>query len=133
MPEPVAEETVVADAAVPDAPATGAPPAESVAPLTSRERVKVVQTKLSVLGFDPGGLDGIAGDFSSVSILGLDPAYAATAGIVVDTVGGTDVEIYRLRIARAGVPEPATFALLLLALTSLVALRGRHTRERAAL
>ena len=64
---------------------------------------------------------------------GLDPAYAASAGIVVDTVGGTDVEIYRLRIARAGVPEPATFALLLLALTGLAVLRGRRRPQGAAL
>ena len=58
-------------------------------------------------------LDGITGVFDSVSILGLDPAYTATHGVVVDTVGASEVEIYRLRIARAGVPEPGTLGMVL--------------------
>lgn len=63
---------------------------------------------------------GIAGDFDSVSVLGLDPGTVYTRGIVVDQVGGMDAEIYRLTIgsgqlgaekcnAPPGRPEPPTW------------------------
>jgi hypothetical protein len=68
-----------------------------------------------------GSLDGISGDFDSVIFTGLQDGYSAFAGIELD-----GNEIYRLRITRQAVTEPATLSLLLSALiAALVARRGR--------
>lgn len=69
-------------------------------------------------------LDGISGDFANVSILGLDAAYSAVTGVEIVNYGGADVEVYRLRIARNAVPEPATVFLMLLALGAIVVSRA---------
>ncbi|WP_291985164.1 PEP-CTERM sorting domain-containing protein [Candidatus Accumulibacter sp. ACC007] len=74
-------------------------------------------------------LDGISGDFANVSILGLDAAYSAVTGVEIVNFGGADVEVYRLRIARNGVPEPATVFLMLITLGAMFASRAIQ-RER---
>jgi hypothetical protein len=55
-----------------------------------------------------GGVDGISGDFGSLLLTGLQGGFAAVAGVELD-----GVEIYRLRLTRQTVPEPATWTLLL--------------------
>jgi len=75
-------------------------------------------------------LDGISGDFANVSILGLDAAYSAVTGVEIVNFGGADVEVYRLRIARNGVPEPATVFLMLITLGAMFASRAIQ-RERS--
>jgi hypothetical protein len=77
-------------------------------------------------------VNGIGGDFANVNILGLDPDYNATSGIVIDNIGGSGVEIYRLRIARAGVPEPASLLLMLLAFGVLLVVHRQRTGQAAA-
>jgi hypothetical protein len=69
-------------------------------------------------------LDGISGDFANVSILGLDAAYSAVTGVEVVDFGGNDVEVYRLRIVRNDVPEPAAVFLMLLTLGAMFASRA---------
>jgi hypothetical protein len=53
-----------------------------------------------------GTADGLSGAFSTIDIVGLDPAFRAWTEFAVDSVGGTDVEIFRLHVARAEVPVP---------------------------
>jgi len=53
-----------------------------------------------------GTTDGLSGAFSTIDIVGLDPAFRAWTEFAVDSVGGTDVEIFRLHVARAEVPVP---------------------------
>jgi PEP-CTERM motif len=67
-------------------------------------------------------LDGIFGDFDSVSVAGLAAGQSAFWGI--ETTGGTSpVEVYRLHV----VPEPTTGALVALGLLGL-AMRARRAR-----
>lgn len=77
-------------------------------------------------------LDGISGSFANVSIIGLDPAYSATTGIEIVNFGRTDVEVYRLRITRNAVPEPATGLLMLVALGAVVMSRATQRKRRTA-
>lgn len=78
----------------------------------------------SVAVFDilrSGAADGISGDFNGFSFINLPVGYAATAGIELD--GG--VEIYRVRLARSDLPEPAPLALLLAGAGLLARVRRR--------
>lgn len=70
--------------------------------------------------------DSIIGDFASLAFIGLDSQYQALTGIV--NVG--DDQVYRLTLAQLGVPEPASTALLLLAVTILAAFRRPALRVR---
>ncbi len=73
--------------------------------------------------------DGIDGMFSSQTFLGLGGGFIASTAIVSDLVDGRLVEIFRLTIAEATVPEPGSLALITLALAALLAsasLRGRR-------
>lgn len=74
--------------------------------------------------------DGIDGMFASQSILGLGSGLVASTAIVSDFVDGQLVEIFRLTIAEAKVPEPGSLALVALALSLLLA-RGMAGRRRA--
>lgn len=65
--------------------------------------------------------DGITGDFRSVNILGLDPMFGVTYGIVTDWVNNELVEIYRVSIYKA--PEPGTLAIFVIGLVGLGMLR----------
>jgi hypothetical protein len=67
-------------------------------------------------------LDGIFGDFDSVTVAGLGAGQSASWGI--ETTGGTSpVEVWRLRV----VPEPTSGALVAFGLLAL-AIRSRRTR-----
>ena len=72
------------------------------------------------------GIDGLEGDFTSLSFLGLDAGYGASTGIFDVGDGG----IYRLTLTRLDVPEPASPVLVLLALAVLGVARRRLTRPR---
>jgi hypothetical protein len=72
-----------------------------------------------------GDANGIQGDFTSFSFINLPTGYTATAGIEAD-----GVEVYRVRLTRAQVPEPSSWALVALALAGLgVARRWRPARS----
>jgi len=49
--------------------------------------------------------------------MGLDPAYRAWTEFALDSVGGMDVEIFRLHVARAEIPVPEPPAVLVLITT----------------
>jgi hypothetical protein len=67
-----------------------------------------------------GGVDGIVGDFSSLIFTGVLEGYTVLAGIEID-----GVEVYRLRLIRNSVPEPATLALFALGLAGFGAIRRK--------
>jgi len=73
-------------------------------------------------------LDGILGDFDNLLLTGLQSGYSAFAGIeVVD-----NVEVYRLRIASATVPEPGSIALVLACFAGMMVMRRcRLVAQRA--
>jgi hypothetical protein len=71
-------------------------------------------------------LGGILGDFSlGFNVFGLDPAFGFSAGVVVDQIGGNDVDVYRLTVFSDNVSIPAPSALVLV-LTGLVSLGLRR-------
>lgn len=72
--------------------------------------------------------DGISGDFANVSILGLNAAYSAVTGTEITNIGGTNVEVYRLRVSRNGVPAPATALLMLLGLVATLVSPGMQRK-----
>ena len=74
-------------------------------------------------------LNGISGDFASVSVLGLGVGTTYSYGIEVANISGMDVEVYRLRIGEANgttVPEPNALLLFVAGLGVLV-LRSRRS------
>ena len=79
-------------------------------------------------------LNGIVGDFGSVSVLGLEPGTAYSAGIVTDQVGGMDVEIYRLTVGSGQpmpAPAPGTLVAMLAGLISLAYGKSNSRRSGA--
>ena len=84
-----------------------------------------------------GTADGLSGAFSTIDIMGLDPAYRAWTEFALDSVGGMDVEIFRLHVARAEIPVPEPPAVLVLITTGLAGLgfllrarrRGRNSES----
>ena len=68
-----------------------------------------------------GSATGITGDFDSVAFTGVPVGYSLFAGTVVD-----GVEIFRVRLVRNAVPEPATLLLLTMALVVMFASRRRE-------
>ncbi len=71
-------------------------------------------------------VNGIDGDFDTLSFVDLVPGYRASAGIELDA----GVQVYRVRLARAAsVPAPTTALLLLVAFTAIARMR-RHGHER---
>lgn len=74
-----------------------------------------------------GAVDGIVGDFSSLLFTGLQSGYSVLAGVELD-----GVEVYRVRVTRHAVPEPATWALVIASLLSVSLMRAAHrTRCRS--
>ena len=68
-----------------------------------------------------GSSSGIVGDFTSLSVTGLAAGTMYTSGIVLDSFGSGDVEVYRLTIGDVvSVPEPGTHWLLAFGLLTLV-------------
>jgi hypothetical protein len=65
-------------------------------------------------------LGAISGSFSGVSILNLPTGYAASWGVV-----GESVDIFRVTLTAANVPEPASMSLVGLALAGLLVARRR--------
>ena len=75
-------------------------------------------------------INGISGDFDSVSVFGLGIGTTYSYGIEVANIGGMDVEIYRLRVGETNgstVPEPAALLLLVAGLTGVLVLRSRRS------
>jgi hypothetical protein len=66
-----------------------------------------------------GGADGILGDFGAFFFTGLQAGYSVFAGVELD-----GVEVYRLRVTRQSVPEPATWALVMACLLSVSLVRA---------
>jgi hypothetical protein len=67
-----------------------------------------------------GSATGIAGDFDSVGFTGVPEGYSLFAGTVLE-----GVEIYRVRLVRNEVSEPATLLLLAIAFALMLASRKR--------
>jgi len=67
-----------------------------------------------------GSADGIAGDFDAFSFLNLPTGFSATAGLEVD-----GVEVYRVRLQRNEVPEPASWLLAVIGLGLAAGVRRR--------
>ena len=70
-------------------------------------------------------INGISGDFDSVSVFGLGIGTTYSYGIEVANIGGMDVEIYRLRVGETNgttVPEPDALLLLIAGLTGVLVL-----------
>ncbi|MEM7222583.1 MAG: PEP-CTERM sorting domain-containing protein [Pseudomonadota bacterium] len=68
-----------------------------------------------------GSSNGILGDFTSVSIMGLANGTVVTSGIVLDDFGNGLVEVYRLTVGgMMAAPEPGTLWLFAVALLGLV-------------
>lgn len=65
------------------------------------------------------GLGQISGDFLAADAIGLSSDLAARFAIVSDWVNGSQVDIYRMTVDNLRVPEPGSFALVLLALFAL--------------
>jgi len=74
-----------------------------------------------------GAIDGILGDFASVTFIGLQSGYSVLAGIELD-----GVEVYRVRVASQSVPEPGTWALLLSCVGAALWLRVARPRATGA-
>ena len=75
-------------------------------------------------------INGISGDFGSVSVFGLGIGTTYSYGTEVANIGGMDVEVYRLRIGEPGgtaVPEPSVWLLFVSAFGGLLVLRIRRT------
>jgi hypothetical protein len=74
-----------------------------------------------------GAIDGILGDFASVTFTGLQSGYSVLAGIELD-----GVEVYRVRVVSQSVPEPGTLALLLSCLGAALWIRVARPRGMGA-
>lgn len=72
-----------------------------------------------------GSATGILGDFDAVNFTGVPVGYSLTAGTVLD-----GVEIYRVRLVRNDIPEPATALLLSMALALMLIGRRRMAARR---
>ena len=78
-------------------------------------------------------INGITGDFDSVSIFGLGIGTTYSYGIEIANIGGTDVEVYRLRIGEMNgttVPEPGALLLLIAGLSGVLVVRSRRSETR---
>ncbi|MCP5306556.1 MAG: PEP-CTERM sorting domain-containing protein [Chromatiaceae bacterium] len=78
-------------------------------------------------------INGITGDFDSVSIFGLGIGTTYSYGIEIANIGGTDVEVYRLRVGEMNgttVPEPGALLLLIAGLSGVLIVRSRRSETR---
>jgi hypothetical protein len=73
---------------------------------------------------------GFTGDFAGTAFLGLNSGYQALTGIFNIGNIGDPTQVYRLTLARLDVPEPASLALVVLALFALATSRPRSQAGR---